>query len=70
MSALWLVFAIILFVWPLTRGQGRSRFRRWEPDPRAEARDDEMARLKERFRAPGESITGEDRRLRRDVDGL
>ena len=70
MSALWPVFAIILFVWLLTRGQRRSRFRRWEPDPRTEARDDEMARLKERVRALEEIITGEDWRLRRYFDGL
>jgi hypothetical protein len=70
MSALWPVFAIILFVWVLTRGQRRRNLRRWDPDPRADARDDEIARLKDRVRALEEIITGEDWRLRRDFDGL
>jgi len=67
MSALWPVFAIVLFVWLLTRGEWRRRNpRRWEPSPR----DEEIARLKERVRALEEVITGEDWRLRRDFDGL
>ncbi len=66
MSALWPVFAIILFVWVLTRGQRRRNLRRYEPDPR----DDEIARLKERVRNLEEIITGEDWRLRRGFDGL
>jgi hypothetical protein len=70
MSALWPVLAIILFVWLLTRGERRRNPRRWQPDPHTEARDDEIARLKERVRALEEIITGEDWRLRRDFDGL
>lgn len=75
MSALWPVFAIILFVWLLTRSERRRRrLRRWETDaryePRAEYRDDEISRLRERVRALEEIITGEDWRLRRDFDGL
>jgi cytochrome c-type biogenesis protein CcmH/NrfF len=67
MSALWPVFAIILFVWLLTRSERRRRYPRgWEPNPR----DEEIARLKERVRALEEIITGEDWRLRRDFDGL
>jgi len=66
MSALWPVFAIILFVWVLTRGQRRRNLRRYEPDPR----DDEIARLKYRVGALEEIITGDDWRLRRDFDGL
>lgn len=66
MSALWPVFAIILFVWVLTRGQRRRNLRRYKPDPR----DDEIARLKDRVGALEEIITGDDWRLRRDFDGL
>ena len=66
MSSLWPVFAIILFVWVLTRGQRRRNLRRYEPDPR----DDEIARLKDRVGALEEIITGDDWRLRRDFDGL
>lgn len=67
MSALWPVFAIVLFVWLLTRSERRRRNpRRWEPNPS----DEEIARLKERVRALEEVITGEDWRLRRDFDGL
>jgi hypothetical protein len=66
MSALWPVFAIILFVWVLTRGQRRRNLRRYEPDPR----DDEIARLNDRVGALEEIITGDDWRLRRDFDGL
>lgn len=70
MSALWPVFAIVLFVLLLTRSRRRSRLRRWEPDAHADARDDEIARLKERVRALEEIITGDDWRLKRDFDGL
>ena len=66
MSSLWPVFAIILFVWVLTRGQRRRNLRRYEPDPR----DDEIGRLKDRVGALEEIITGDDWRLRRDFDGL
>ena len=66
MSALWPVFAIILFVWVLTRGQRRRNLRRYEPDPR----DDDIASLKERVRNLEEIITDREWRLRRDFDGL
>ena len=74
MSALWPVFAVILFIWVMTRARRRGRLRRWDPHSRADARpdyrDDEIARLKDRVRALEEIITGEDWRLRRDFDGL
>ena len=74
MSSLWPVFAIVGFIWLMTRGRRRSRLRRWETDaryePRPDERDDEIARLKECVRALEEIITGDDWRLRRDFDGL
>lgn len=66
MSALWPVFAIILFVWLLTRDQRRRNPRRWQPDPRDEAID----RLSARVRALEEIVTDRDWRLRKDFDGL
>jgi hypothetical protein len=66
MSALWPVFAIILFVWVLTRGQRRRNLRRYEPDPR----DDEIARLKDRVRVLEKLVTDDDRRLAHEINRL
>lgn len=66
MGSFWPVFAIILFVWLLTR-RDRRRMPRFEgPDPRDEA----IARLSERVRALEKIITDSDWQLRRDIDGL
>lgn len=67
MSGIWPVFAIVFFVWMMTRRSCRPRSdRRIQPD----MRDDAIDRLNERVRALEKIITDNDWQLRRDIDGL
>jgi len=66
MSGFWPVFAVILFVWLMTR-----RSRRCEPrTPYPDRRDDAVDRLSERVRALEKIILDNDWQLRRDIDRL
>lgn len=67
MSGIWPVFAIVFFVWMMTRRSCWPRSdRRIQPD----MRDDAIDRLNERVRALEKIITDNDWQLRRDIDGL
>lgn len=67
MSGIWPVFAIIFFIWMMTRRERRRCDRGY---PRPDARDETIDRLSERVRALEKIIVDSDWQLRRDIDGL
>ena len=68
MSGFWPVFAIIVFIWLMTRRDRRRCSRQYPQRP--DSRDEVIDRLSERVRALEKIITDNDWQLRRDIDGL